>query len=108
MSASTRRASACGVSKHVDADVARSADVPHSQHHALEAKQHRRDTIAPGLRHCHIQLVVARSRRKRPCDRAALAIEEAGGPGELGTVEEGDGRRRGHAGTPFPLLAPSV
>jgi len=73
------------VPKHVDEIVAWSADVAHSQHHALETKQQRRHTIAPRLRHRHIQLVVARPRRERACDRAAFAIEETRSPREVGS-----------------------
>ena len=76
-----------GVAKHVDAIVARSANVAHPEHHALESKQHRRHAVAPGLRHRHVQLAIARPKRECARDCAAFAIEEACGPREVSSIK---------------------
>ncbi len=55
------------------------------------------------LRDGNVQLVIAGPGGIGPRDRAALAVEEASGPGELGAVQNHNGRSRGHPKTPFPL-----
>ena len=81
-------------------------DPAHASNRSLKVDKKRGDPgVVTGLRNTHLEAQITRPRFVRMHHRAALAVEEAGGPGEFRAIEDHNGRRLGHAKTPFPVVA---